>query len=70
MQWRLSPEQDAQLQRIFEGETTVDDAEPVIVLAAMKRCADAWEGDARLVGNVRAKDISRACAVAIRALAA
>lgn len=45
-----------------------DDAEVITVLAAVRHCANSWEGGARLVGNVRAADISRACNAAIKAL--
>ena len=37
-----------------------DDADPTLVLAAVRHCASSWEGEARLLGNVRAKDIVRA----------
>lgn len=37
-----------------------DDAEPHLVLAAVRHCAASWEGSARLLGNVRASDIVRA----------
>lgn len=46
-----------------------DDAEAVTVLAAIRHCANSWESGARLVGNVRAGDISRVCTIAINALA-
>lgn len=45
-----------------------DDADAVTVLAAVRHCANSWEGDARLLGNVRARDIARACTLAIDAL--
>lgn len=45
-----------------------DDAEIVTILAAVRHCADSWDGNARLLGNVRARDISRACSAAIKAL--
>lgn len=45
-----------------------DDAEVIKVLAAVRHCADSWDGSARLLGNVRARDISRACSAAIKAL--
>lgn len=37
-----------------------DDADPALVLAAVRHCASSWVGEARLIGNVRAKDIVRA----------
>jgi hypothetical protein len=46
-----------------------DDADAVSVLAAVRHCANSWDGNARLVGNVRARDISRACTASINALA-
>ncbi|MCK1479289.1 hypothetical protein IVB27_32265 [Bradyrhizobium sp. 197] len=46
-----------------------DDAEVVKILAAVRHCANSWDGSARLVGNVRARDISRACTAAISSLA-
>jgi hypothetical protein len=45
-----------------------DEAEVITVLAAVRHCADSWDGNARLLGNVRARDISRACNAAIKAL--
>lgn len=45
-----------------------DDAEVIAILAAVRHCANSWDGSARLVGNVRARDISRACTAAITAL--
>lgn len=45
-----------------------DEADAITVLAAVRHCADSWDGSARLLGNVRARDISRACSVAIKAL--
>lgn len=42
-----------------------DDADWKIVLIALWQCANAWEGDARLVGNVRARDIAKACEKAL-----
>jgi len=45
-----------------------DDAPAVAVLAAVRHCANSWEGSARLLGNVRASDIARACSEAIAAL--
>ena len=45
-----------------------DDAPAVAVLAAVRHCANSWEGSARLLGNVRAADIARACSEAIAAL--
>jgi hypothetical protein len=60
-----------------EGKTMVenaafqdtDEAEAITVLAALRHCANSWDGSARLVGNVRARDIARACSAAIEALA-
>jgi len=45
-----------------------DDAPAIAVLAAVRHCANAWEGSARLLGNIRASDIARACSEAIAAL--
>jgi len=45
-----------------------DDAPAIAVLAAVRHCANSWEGSARLLGNVRAIDIARACSEAIAAL--
>jgi hypothetical protein len=47
---------------------TTDDAPAIAVLAAIRHCANAWEGSARLLGNIRARDIARACSEAIAAL--
>ncbi|QRM36976.1 hypothetical protein F3X89_03895 [Rhizobium rhizogenes] len=38
----------------------VDDRDPRMVLLAVLGCADSWVPDARIIGNVRAGDISRA----------
>lgn len=45
-----------------------DEAEAIKVLAAVRHCADSWDGNARLLGNVRASDISRASSAAIKAI--
>ena len=45
-----------------------DDAPAIAVLAAVRHCANSWEGSARLLGDVRASDIARACSEAIAAL--
>lgn len=37
-----------------------DDAPADAVLASVRACAASWEGGARLLGNVRAMDITRA----------
>lgn len=37
-----------------------DDAPADVVLRTVAHCASGWEGDVRLLGNVRAKDIGRA----------
>lgn len=39
---------------------STDDAPPFEVLEAILVCAASWEGDARIIGDVRAKDIIRA----------
>jgi hypothetical protein len=38
-----------------------DDCDPRTVLRYVRMCASSWEGAARLLGNVRACDIVRAC---------
>lgn len=38
----------------------VDDRDPRMVLLAVLGCADSWVPEARVIGNVRAGDISRA----------
>ncbi len=38
-----------------------DGAPPHVVLDAVRHCASGWEGAVRLLGNVRADDIARAC---------
>lgn len=45
-----------------------DGAGAIAVLAAVRHCASSWEGEARLLGNVRASDIVRACNEALPAL--
>lgn len=45
-----------------------DDAKPEVVLLSLLECANAWDGSARLLGNVRAIDIQRAIPVALDAL--
>jgi hypothetical protein len=42
-----------------------DDASVDHVLIGMRRCAKCWEGDARLLGNIRAKDMIRALDAAL-----
>lgn len=48
--------------------THTDGASAAVVLATAQNCANSWDGNARLLGNVRARDISAACAEAIHAL--
>lgn len=36
-----------------------DQADPVTVLATVLHCAESWEPNARIIGNVRAGDIAR-----------
>lgn len=43
-----------------------DGADASMVLAAVRHCASSWEGEARLLGNVRAKDIVRAIDALVR----
>lgn len=45
-----------------------DDAPVAEVLMAIRTCAFAWEPGARIIGNIRAVDISRACDKALWAL--
>ena len=45
-----------------------DNAPSIDVLAAVRHCANSWDPEARLLGNVRACDIARACTEAIAAL--
>jgi len=52
----------------YAAYQNTDGADVVSVLAAVRHCANSWEGDARLLGNVRAQDISRACTAAIEAI--
>lgn len=47
------------------GVQRTDDAHPNIVWAEILRCAQAWEPEARIIGNVRACDIARAMRTAI-----
>lgn len=51
-------------------EAGTHDASAVGVLAAVMACAKAWEPEARLLGNVRAGDIARACCDGMKALLA
>jgi hypothetical protein len=51
-----------------EDRPNTDDATVDHVLVEMRRCAQCWEGDARLMGNVRAKDMIRAINAALSAL--
>lgn len=43
------------------GDATqnTDNANPVAVLAAVLACAESWEPEARIIGNIRASDIAR-----------
>lgn len=43
-----------------------DGAPPEIVWHELVRCAESWEPDARIIGNIRAADIVRACRIAIQ----
>ena len=45
---------------------STDDAAPGEVLAALWVCAQAWEPNVRIIGNIRAIDIMRACDYATR----
>jgi hypothetical protein len=47
-----------------------DGASAVVVLNEVAYCASCWDGKARLLGNVRAEDIVRACSVVPDLLAA
>lgn len=47
---------------------STDDAPVLDVLRTLRTCAYAWEGGARIIGNIRAVDISRACNAAIEAI--
>ena len=40
-----------------------------IVAQELKKCADSWQPKARLLGNVRAEDISRLCEANVSMLA-
>lgn len=48
--------------------TNTDGAGSIEVLDAVRHCANSWDGNARLLGNIRASDIARACNEAIPAL--
>ena len=50
-----------------EGSPRVstDDAPPIEILRVLRLCALHWDPEARLVGNVRARDVARACDAAI-----
>lgn len=43
---------------LADGNT--DDAPEEAIIAAIIKCAQSWQGEARIIGNVRAKDIVRA----------
>lgn len=43
-----------------------DGADAATVLAAVRHCASSWDGEARLLGNIRAKDIVRAIDALVR----
>ncbi|MBR1122149.1 hypothetical protein JQ628_11540 [Bradyrhizobium lablabi] len=53
---------------VAPAQAATDDAEAVTVLAYLRNCADHWDGSARLIGDARARDISRVCTIAIKAL--
>jgi hypothetical protein len=40
--------------------TNTDDAAPAVVLTQLLICAESWVPEARIIGNIRAGDISRA----------
>lgn len=51
-----------------DGIWNTDDAAPHDVLAMVRFCAASWEPGVRLLGNVRACDIVRACDAALERL--
>lgn len=54
--------------RIFEpayAECNTDDADYSTVLLALGACAESWEPNVRLIGNVRAGDIVRALSIVL-----
>lgn len=42
----------------FDPNKTTDDADPISVLCQIMYCSDRWEPEARIIGNIRAIDIS------------
>jgi hypothetical protein len=42
-------------------DQSTDGASPQIVISALWASAKLWSADARIVGNIRAEDIARAC---------
>lgn len=44
----------------YHSGTNTDGADPVVVLRVVRHCANLWEPEARLLGNVQAGDIVRA----------
>lgn len=52
------------------GFKNTDGAPVKEVLEAIQHCAFSWEWSARIIGNIRAIDISRACSFALGALSA
>ena len=59
----ITPELTFEAHRAAMSNT--DDADTRTVLLAVLACAQAWEGDVRILGNVRASDAVRALAVAL-----
>lgn len=51
-----------------DGVWNTDDKHPADVLRMLRLCAASWEPGVRLLGNIRACDIVRACDAAIPAL--
>lgn len=45
-----------------------DNAPPAHVLEMLRFCASSWEPEVRLIGNIRAEDIVKACNSALDAL--
>lgn len=51
-----------------DGIWNTDNAPPEDVLAMLRFCAASWQPEVRLLGNIRASDIVRACDEAVRVM--
>src|SRR3546814_13544578 len=66
----MSASESTEGQPVPSSMPNTDDADPAVVLSVVMYYAGSWQPEARLLGNVRAGDIVRACDTAVHALKA